>query len=103
MLRSLAVLFNLGLCAESRGELYEASDYYRRVISGGEDAAYARQGMARGLRERRPARTRPVRRSPGGRAHRGMVGSWSSGRPRTGNRSRGTPRRSLKVRRIVPK
>lgn len=42
-----AILFNLGLCAESQGELYEASDYYRRVIAGGDDAAYARQGMAR--------------------------------------------------------
>jgi hypothetical protein len=42
-----AILFNLGLCAESRGELHEASDYYRSVIAGGEDAAYARQGMAR--------------------------------------------------------
>jgi hypothetical protein len=42
-----AVLFNLGLCAESRGELFEASDYYRSVIAGGEDAAYARQGMGR--------------------------------------------------------
>jgi hypothetical protein len=42
-----AVLFNLGLCAESRGDLHQASDYYRSVIAGGEDAAYARQGMAR--------------------------------------------------------
>jgi hypothetical protein len=44
---SAAVLFNLGLCAESRGELYEASDYYGRVVAGGEDAGYARQGIAR--------------------------------------------------------
>jgi len=42
-----AVLFDLGLCAESRGELYEAFDYYRRVIAAGEDAGYARQGAAR--------------------------------------------------------
>src|SRR5688572_7779243 len=42
-----AVLFNLGLCAESRGELYEASDYYRRVVAGGEEAGYARQGVDR--------------------------------------------------------
>ncbi|HEY6817115.1 MAG TPA: hypothetical protein VI168_16375 [Croceibacterium sp.] len=42
-----AVLFNRGLCAESSGELYEASDYYRRVIAGGEDTGYARQGAAR--------------------------------------------------------
>jgi len=41
------VLFNLGLCAESRGELHEASDRYRRVIAGGEDTGYARQGAGR--------------------------------------------------------
>lgn len=43
----VSVIFNLGLCAESRGELYEAFDYYRRVIAGGADTAYARQGAAR--------------------------------------------------------
>lgn len=42
-----AVLFNLGLCAESRGELYEAYDYYRGVLAGNDDVGYARQGMAR--------------------------------------------------------
>ena len=42
-----AVRFNLGLCAESRGELYEAYDHYRSVLAGGEDAGYARQGVDR--------------------------------------------------------
>ena len=42
-----AILFNLGLCAESRGALYEAHDYYRRVLAGDEDVDYARQGAAR--------------------------------------------------------
>lgn len=42
-----AVLFNLGLCEESRGELYAAHDYYRRVIAAGEDTGYARQGETR--------------------------------------------------------
>ena len=42
-----AILFNLGLCAESRGELYEAYDYYRRVLAEDEDVDYARQGVAR--------------------------------------------------------
>ena len=42
-----SVLFNLGLCEESRGRLREARDYYQRVIAGGDDDAYARQGAAR--------------------------------------------------------
>ena len=42
-----AVLFNLGLCAESRGELYEAYDYYRGLLAGDDDVGYARQGIAR--------------------------------------------------------
>jgi len=42
-----AILFNLGLCAESHGELYEAYDYYRGVLAGGEDVGYARQGLGR--------------------------------------------------------
>jgi hypothetical protein len=42
-----ATRFNLGLCAESRGELYEAYDRYRSVAAGGEDAGYAKQGIGR--------------------------------------------------------
>jgi len=42
-----AVLFNLGLCAESQGELYEAYDYYRGVLAGNDDVGYAQQGMGR--------------------------------------------------------
>jgi hypothetical protein len=42
-----SVLFNLGLCEESQGQLREAHDYYQRVIAGGEDEDYARQGAAR--------------------------------------------------------
>jgi tetratricopeptide (TPR) repeat protein len=42
-----SVLFNLGLCEESRGRLREAHDYYQRVIAGDEDDGYARLGAAR--------------------------------------------------------
>jgi hypothetical protein len=42
-----SVLFNLGLCEESRGRLREANDYYQRVIAGDEDDDYARLGAAR--------------------------------------------------------
>ncbi len=42
-----SVLFNLGLCEESRGRLREAHDYYQRVIAGAADDDYARQGAAR--------------------------------------------------------
>jgi hypothetical protein len=42
-----SVLFNLGLCEESRGRLREAQDYYQRVIAGDDDDDYARLGAAR--------------------------------------------------------
>ena len=42
-----SVLFNLGLCEESRGRLREAHDYYQRVIAGDDDDDYARQGADR--------------------------------------------------------
>jgi hypothetical protein len=42
-----SVLFNLGLCEESRGRLREAHDYYQHVIAGDDDDDYARQGAAR--------------------------------------------------------
>lgn len=42
-----SVLFNLGLCEESAGRLREANDYYQRVIRGGKDDGYARQGAGR--------------------------------------------------------
>ena len=42
-----AILFNLGLCAESRDELREAHGYYQRVIARDDDDDYARQGVAR--------------------------------------------------------
>ena len=42
-----SVLFNLGLCEESRGRLREAHDYYQRVIAGDDDDDYARLGAAR--------------------------------------------------------
>lgn len=60
----VAILFNLGLCAESRGELHEASAYYRSVIAGGEDAAYARQGMTRIEQRLRANAQLESRRSP---------------------------------------
>lgn len=44
---NLAVLFNLGLCAESRGALAEAEAYYRRALSAEGDVAYAREGLQR--------------------------------------------------------
>lgn len=49
-----SVLFNLGLCAESRGELDEARAYYRRVIATGRDTDYSREGLQR-LDDRRRA------------------------------------------------
>ena len=42
-----SVLFNLGLCAESRGELDEAQAHYRRAIAAGGNSAYSRQGLQR--------------------------------------------------------
>jgi hypothetical protein len=42
-----SVLFNLGLCEESRGRLREARDYYQRVIAGDEDDDYAKLGADR--------------------------------------------------------
>lgn len=42
-----SVLFNLGLCEESRGRLREAHDYYQRVVAGGRDKDYALQGAGR--------------------------------------------------------
>jgi len=42
-----SVLFNLGLCEESRGRLREAHDFYQRVIAGGREANYARLGVER--------------------------------------------------------
>jgi hypothetical protein len=42
-----SVLFNLGLCEESRGRLREAHDYYQHVIVGDDDDDYARLGAAR--------------------------------------------------------
>lgn len=42
-----SVLFNLGLCEESRGRLREAHDFYQRVLAGGEDTNYARLGVER--------------------------------------------------------
>lgn len=49
-----ALLFNLGLCAESRGALDQAGEYYRRAAAAEGDAAYAREGLRR-LEDRRRA------------------------------------------------
>jgi hypothetical protein len=43
----IAVLFDLGLCAESRGALAEADAYYRRALAAEGDAAYAQDGLQR--------------------------------------------------------
>lgn len=43
----VSVLFNLGLCAESRGSLDEAQGYYSRALGAEGDSAYAGQGLQR--------------------------------------------------------
>jgi hypothetical protein len=42
-----SLLFNLGLCAEGEGRLEEASSYYRRAVTAGGDASYAKDGLDR--------------------------------------------------------
>jgi hypothetical protein len=42
-----AILFNLGLCAESRGDLKAAYDYYRHALAADHDTGYAQQGVGR--------------------------------------------------------
>lgn len=49
-----SVLFNIGLCVESRGELQAADDYYRRALSANAKADYAGAGLRR-IGERRRA------------------------------------------------
>lgn len=49
-----SLLFNLGLCAESRGELDLADQYYRRALAADAKTDYAGQGLRR-LDERRRA------------------------------------------------
>lgn len=50
----ISVVFNLGLCAESRDELDQAEEYYRRTLSAEGDSSYAQQGLQR-IDERRRA------------------------------------------------
>ena len=49
-----SVLFNLGLCAESAGDLAAAEDYYRRTLTANAKADYAGAGMRR-IADRRRA------------------------------------------------
>ncbi|HTM95627.1 MAG TPA: hypothetical protein VL100_07410 [Croceibacterium sp.] len=42
-----SVLFNLGLCAESAGDLAAAEDYYRRTLAANAKADYAGMGLRR--------------------------------------------------------
>lgn len=49
-----SVLFNIGLCAESRGELQAAEDYYRRALSASAKTDYPGGGLRR-IGERRRA------------------------------------------------
>lgn len=48
-----SVLFNLGLCAESLGELDGADEYYRRALAADAKTDYAGQGLRRTAERRR--------------------------------------------------
>lgn len=49
----ISILFNLGLCAESGGELEKARSYYDRALRADGDSAYAAQGLERIEAQRR--------------------------------------------------
>lgn len=49
----ISVLFNLGLCAESVGDLDQADAYYRRAVTAQGDTSYIRQGLERIAARRR--------------------------------------------------
>ena len=50
----VSLLFNLGLCAEARGDFTDAGDYYRRAIASDPSKSHAGDGLAR-LRQRERA------------------------------------------------
>lgn len=47
----VSLLFNIGLCAEARGDFDTASDYYRRAIQADPSKSYAGEGLER-IRQR---------------------------------------------------